>query len=246
MSKELTIMAQLQFAKGLASVSTDSLRAQLDVAGNNYVKSTQVIGPDDDTLILNEVDVPGYILLRALGLSGSAVAPTAPAITAIAQGGTAGSTSYSYKVVGKFKDGSYSAASSVSTTTSGNATLSGANFNIVSWDDSGLYDGFDVYRTASGGTPSSTGLIASVLGNTGALTDDGSIPGDGSIAPAAGLAPILPFAKFGSDGYQYPVLVFNGEFALFRFRPFYSIGTGRDIHAIANTPMLIEYTLIEG
>jgi hypothetical protein len=100
------------------------------------------------------------------GLQTVAVATPNIPTTSVIQSGTPGSTSYSYKVVA---GAGYetSAASAVASTTTGNATLSGNDCNIILWNDAGSQTGmgawgFDIYRTASGGTPSTTGLIATV------------------------------------------------------------------------------------
>ncbi len=85
-----------------------------------------------------------------------------PATPTISNQGTAASTSYSYVVTSRTKDGNESLVSTTATTATGNATLNGTNFNRVTWNHvSGAYD-YRIYRTASSGTPSSTGLIGTV------------------------------------------------------------------------------------
>jgi hypothetical protein len=121
----------------------------------------------------------------ALGQTFSNVSVTAvstPSTPVITTGGTAGAQTWSYKVVATIPGALHSTASAAGSTTTGNATLSGTNFNIVTTTamTGAIY--CNVYRTASGGTPSSTGLIGSVICG-GAINDTG-LAGDSSTAPA--------------------------------------------------------------
>ena len=139
--------------------------------------------------------------------------PSAPVLTT---NGSAGSTSYTYLVVG-CQDGPtcsyHSAASSTTAIATGNATLSGSNsINIKTYADTLYgYRCYNIYRTASAGTPSSTGKIASCVWKQ--FIDTG-LAGDGATAPntnttvldANGLtAPLpgcnkMPAAPWGIDG----------------------------------------------
>lgn len=82
--------------------------------------------------------------------------PGTPTVTP--QGAT-GATSYSYKVVAVDADGNRTTPSTAGSTATGNATLNGSNFNRVSWSAVPAATKYEVYRSASGGTPSSTGKI---------------------------------------------------------------------------------------
>jgi hypothetical protein len=97
---------------------------------------------------------------------------TTPTWYGITTTGTAGSTSYSYKITANDGAGGSTAASSAATIGTGNATLSGSNcvnlqrFRLTSAN-------FDsVYRTTSSGTPSSTGLIGTISPNSLKLTNE--------------------------------------------------------------------------
>lgn len=114
------------------------------------------------------VDVNGALNTRALST------PAAPTVTPT---GTAGSTSYSYKVVAKQADGSFTAAGAAGSTTTGNATLSSSNYNAVSWAAVTGANSYDLYRTVGGATQ---GKIASSLSTT-SFNDQG--------ATASGTAP---------------------------------------------------------
>lgn len=97
--------------------------------------------------------------------------------------GTAGTTDYSYEVVAI---PSYGGATSgaITQTATGNATLSSTNYNALSWTAPTGGTGtisYNVYRTASSGSPSTTGLIASGL--TATSFDDTGIAGDGTTPP---------------------------------------------------------------
>jgi hypothetical protein len=91
--------------------------------------------------------------------------------------GTTGATSYSYKVVARNSLGT-SVASQAGTTTTGNATLSGSNFNRLTWTEVPYAASYDIYRTVGGAT---TGKIVSA---TTALTaDDTGLAGDSAAEP---------------------------------------------------------------
>lgn len=82
-----------------------------------------------------------------------------PANVAVTQGGTAGSTNYTY-VVADVGNVGVAPAAGVQTTT-GNATLSTTNTNIITWQGLTGHT-YNIYRSASSGTPSGTGLIGTV------------------------------------------------------------------------------------
>lgn len=91
---------------------------------------------------------------------------------AVSNSGTAGSSIYTYVVVAKDIFGNASVCGVASTLT-GNATLSGSNFNVLNWTattvgSNGNPVTYDIIRIFSNGTPSSTGKVATIA--TGALT----------------------------------------------------------------------------
>lgn len=108
-------------------------------------------------------------------------APSAPTVTPT---GTSGATTWTYKIVAKKSSTSqFSAASSGGTTTIGNATLSSTNYNRIAWTAVSDANQYDIYRTAAGGTPNTTGLIGTT---TNVFFNDTGVAGDGSTAPATG------------------------------------------------------------
>lgn len=115
-----------------------------------------------------------------VGSSGALATPSAPVVTV---GGTAGSTTYGYKVVANNADGTHSIASAANAAfTTGNATLSATNFNhLVITAVTGAAS-YDVYRTVGGATQGK-------IGNTTSLTfNDTGLVGDGGTAPASATA----------------------------------------------------------
>ena len=64
----------------------------------------------------------------------------------------------------------------------GNAALTNSNYNVISWAAVPWAASYNIYRTASGGTPATTGLIANQTGVT--LNDKGLTP-TASSPPAA-------------------------------------------------------------
>jgi hypothetical protein len=117
--------------------------------------------------------VPGEIVISQL----------ATPVGAVTVNGTSGATTITYKIVAKTLNGAVTAASSSITTTTANATLSTTNYNTVSWSPvAGAYS-YDIYRTAAGGTPSTTGIIANVLATATLSLNDTGLAGGSETAP---------------------------------------------------------------
>jgi hypothetical protein len=106
---------------------------------------------------------------------------TKPVFT-LSTSGVAGSTSYTYVVVAKLLNGQTVVSDPVTINT-GNATLTSSNFiQVTSITNSIGNFQYLLYRTASGGTPSSTGVVAATgttTGTMGTLQDKGGA-GDGT------------------------------------------------------------------
>lgn len=99
--------------------------------------------------------------------------PSAPTVT---PQGTTGATSYSYGITAITQLGETNVSANGSTAT-GNATLSAMNFNRVTWTAVTNAEGYKIYRTASGGTPATTGLIGTVGRNLLTFDDTGIAAG---------------------------------------------------------------------
>lgn len=96
--------------------------------------------------------------------------------------GTAGAVTWTYKLVAVNATGTTEAGAASSTTT-GNATLNGTNYNRLTWTAVTDATGYWIYRTAVGTSPTTTGRIATL----GAVTtyDDQGTAGDSTTAPTA-------------------------------------------------------------
>lgn len=133
------------------------------VRGNSGMQ--QVLYRNVDGSILN-ANIVGFT-------TGAISTPAAPTVT---PQGTAGGTAYSYRIVARNSSG-VTLPGTAGTTATGNATLSAANFNRVTWSAVTNAESYDVYgRTAAGEL-----LIANVSGltydDTGAITPAGALPG---------------------------------------------------------------------
>lgn len=107
--------------------------------------------------------------------------PDAPTIT---PAGTSGATTWTYKIVAKkVSTEQFSIASSAGSTATGNATLTSTNYNRIAWESVTDANQYDIYRTAAGGTPATTGLIGST---NNVFFNDTGVAGDGSAAPTVG------------------------------------------------------------
>jgi hypothetical protein len=115
--------------------------------------------------------------------------PTTPTATP----STGGSTPYTYCMAGLFNG--VSTACSPTVTAMGNGVLSADPITVVGPGDLGA-TACNFYRTASGGTPSTTGIIAGPIACDSTVIDNG-LAGDGSRAPTVNLTGHLIL----NDGY---------------------------------------------
>jgi hypothetical protein len=124
-----------------------------------------------------------YDGLKAATLSLQQLA-SPPGSPTIGQAGTAGSTSYSYRVVAYMGDGSATTAGGTGSTSTGNATLSSSSYNTVTFTQVTGASSYGIYRTAAGGTGNSgtTGLVGTIAYN-GFIFHDTGAAGDGTSPP---------------------------------------------------------------
>lgn len=231
MADELSLQITAAYSKNGVSF-TKTYNPLVTISGNYPIANVQNIGTSDETLALGDITTPGYIVLKN---QASAVNLTTQAAPSVTNQGTAGTTTDTYKIVAKQTNGAYSAASAATTTTTAAATLTGANFNRLTWvAQSGADAGYDIYRTAAAGTPSTTGKIGSV--GAGVVTfDDTGLAGDGGTAPATGIDNVV---LLGSNGTSYPAQLKGGEVSMLRWN-------GSAIHAKGNTAACdLEYMLL--
>jgi hypothetical protein len=88
---------------------------------------------------------------------------TTPYGLVVSNPGTAGSTNYTY-VVSAVSPSGEAPCAGVQTTT-GNATLTTTNSNLLTWYDVPGAQAYNIYRSAASGTPSTAGLIGTVYPN---------------------------------------------------------------------------------
>lgn len=110
-------------------------------------------------------------------------APDPPAGPTVTPQGTTGAQTWKYALVGINADGSKSSIGADGTTSTGNATLTGPNYNAVATPATAGIVTFDVYRTLATGSPSTTGKIGNVVAG-GTLNDTGLV--------ASGSSPTTP------------------------------------------------------
>jgi Multicopper oxidase len=101
----------------------------------------------------------------AMILLGTASAP------AVAVVGTAGAATWSYQIVSYNANGD-AAPSAAGTTTVGNATLTAGNYNHITWAAVSNAVGYRVLRTAVGTSPTTLGLLGSVVASATPSFDD--------------------------------------------------------------------------
>ena len=135
-----------------------------------------VDGTNINPASLGQTGTPGPATVASL-LS-KVVTVAAPTVGNV---GTAGTTNYAYSVTALFPNGTHTAASAVGTTTTGNATLSSANANGLSWPTVPGAGQYVVQRIASGGTGNSASLgivsfVSPAGGNTQTCLDTGAAP----------------------------------------------------------------------
>lgn len=131
-------------------------------------------------------------------ITGSA-ALSVPTGVVVAPQGTTGAASYGYRVTA-IGGGGETTGATEGTTATGNATLSGANFNRVTWTGVSGASGYNIYRTTGGATQGKIGSVA-----TGVLTFDdtglvaaGAVPGSNTAVSFNIFVPSLKAAGAGS------------------------------------------------
>lgn len=155
----LSLVAALVFAPAIAfAAASNPTNVQ-----NGPTNQTEFHG---SMVVDGGVTVNGSIIQNGLG------APAAPTIT---NGGTAGSTSYTYYCVAQDVNGNESPASASASTSTGNATLSATNTNIV---QCGGTRGAVTYRVLKADTSHSLGTCnAANMGGYCTVTDNSTSAG---------------------------------------------------------------------
>jgi parallel beta-helix repeat protein len=196
-SNLITDTAGSGFAIAIASGAAGTYLSNNTYSGTG---ATSISDAGNGTIMADQLDSNGNLILRgSAGVGINTTSPTAslqnaggfinsalsaPAAPTVTTQGTAGSTGYTYAVTAYDGIGE-TLASTGTTIATGNATLNGTNFNrIVPVRVSGAVS-YKIYRTASGGTPATTGLIGTLAGGASTFQfDDTGIAG-GAAVPAA-------------------------------------------------------------
>ena len=129
--------------------------------------------------------------------------PTAPVVT---HGGTLGTTTYGYQITA-LNDLGETTGSNEGTSAIGNASLSGTNWNIVSWSAVEHCTGYKVYRVTGGVAPR---LIATVASTTLVIHDIGLI---GTTTPVPSTNTTGGAAGTTTYGYKITAVLGLGETA---------------------------------
>lgn len=122
------------------------------------------------------------------------------ALTVVPQGAS-GATSYTYGIVGVDVRGKKSLVET-DVEAAGNAVLDETNFNRMTWTDIAGYISYELWRTASAGTPATTGLIGTVLAGVETFDDTGlaaTLDGQESAANTTGEGEALPLQHYNGD-----------------------------------------------
>jgi hypothetical protein len=129
--------------------------------------------------------------------------PVAPTVT---HGGALGSTTYGYKITATNALGE-TAASGEGLGTSGNATLSGTDWNIISWPAVEGCTGYKVYRTTGGATTPPVRIAT--LASTTLVFHDTGFPGTSATPPATDTT--AQAAGTTTYGYKVTAMLGLGE-----------------------------------
>jgi hypothetical protein len=141
-----------QLAEKASKVKTDAwvdVVADYNASGSTQTTTGSVnVGSNKLTLTSSSDFKNGQgVSVSGAGAMCSLAIPSAPTVTVQ---GTAGTTTYSYQVVAMDGKGGHTAASSVTTITTGNATLSSTNYNTVLWSSVSGAVAYVVYGTIGG------------------------------------------------------------------------------------------------
>lgn len=131
---------------------------------------------------------------------------TTPGSPLVSPQGTPGSKTISYKITAYNATGE-SDASQAKTITTGATTLTGTNFNRLTWTAVPGAVGYKVYRTATNGTsPTTTGLIGT---STTTTFDDTGLAGDSASAPSINTSGIT--SPYWTDQELLDILILGAK-----------------------------------
>jgi hypothetical protein len=240
MSDELSITGSFQTAPGGAIIKTGNFATKLDVSGLNATQSTKIISQTSTTLEKGDVSTIGYLFIRNIT---PLVIPELSNVR-ILQGGSPGLVHYTYQIVAYNLYGGRSAPLSI-TTTLGNATLDGTNFNQLLWDEIDNVDHYKIYRVASAGSPSSIGFLTTVNAGVNVYDDQGAAASNSFPVDAGDIGHAIVF--LGPNDGNTPFRLDKDDFMLARWNDtdvtLFSEVTGEV--SLDPADCLVDYVMIE-
>ena len=173
---------------GTAQIGNLSVDNSLSINGSEYLTGSMNVSGSANINGSASITGTAYVSSGAITIGGvginSVVTPNTPIIT---NAGTVGAATWTYKISAVSANGGITAASPGGTTTTGNATLTGTNYNTITWTAVTGAVSYNIYRTAVGTSPNTTGLI----GNTASLTFNDTGLAGSTAAPTTDTTNIL-------------------------------------------------------
>jgi hypothetical protein len=169
-----------------STVSNSEFMGTATGASTNGLTDMVIIGYGATGTSSHQVTLGSNTITQTL-LEGSTTAPilnspsvnaaplATPSAAPLSVNGATGTTTYKYAVVARSSATGYTSAGSTwSQVTNGASALTSSNYIKITLPSAPPgTQCWDVYRTSSGGTPSTTGLIASCLSGTSTFSDTG-------------------------------------------------------------------------
>ena len=189
------------FGTNILDFAIQSQGGQVYLAGPVGVPSLYPTGTTGNIPISASVSTQGLLV-------GTVAAPENPNVVAV---GTTGNTTYTYVCVAKDVNGNKVSGTSASTTT-GNATLSSGNYNLVQLTSPfplGAVS-YDVYRTVGGATQGNIGNLTPNANNystSGSISlNDTGLVADGTTPPTVNSTGSVVSQGSNMAGYGGPVI----------------------------------------
>jgi len=200
--------------------NTATFGQDVSIQGSMQVgQSVQISG---NTGISGGLNVQGSSVLGG-GLNQLAT-PSSPTVT---PQGTTGAQRWDYTITAVNAYGGETLASSAGTTATGNATLTGTNFNRVTWSAVSGATSYKIYRTFTTGatSPTTTGLVGST---TGTSFDDTGFAAAGS-APTVNTTGQLTVLGSSYQKGSLTVEATNNSVTILRVKTNTGNGAGADV-----------------
>jgi hypothetical protein len=168
----------------VGGINTESLGVSANATFSQDISVQGSVGIGSSLQVSGNTGLSGGLNVQGSSVLGGGLNSLAtPSVPSVTPQGTTGAQRWDYTITAVNAYGGETLASSAGTTATGNATLSGTNFNRVAWSAVSGATSYKIYRTFTTGatSPTTTGLV----GSTTTLTFD-----DTGFA-AAGSAPTV-------------------------------------------------------